>query len=409
MTQLLARIGLHRVKSWGFSFFSGAVVVGLFVLIQALVPRSLNYYYETVTLLFLLASVAFLFPARDYLERRLFGRNYAAIFGGSHHLDFMATRFTEDSIIHEVFPELMQWMGVRAAKLAIPDSSRRHFTYHIYSEGTKLRTRVSYYHSMEPLIRYAKQKRESLAPESAMPEEIRRILVRIHAALFFPICYRNKMVAFLILHNAPENKYAERALDTFAGKAAASIQNALLSARFMDATAIQREFMVADKIRRFLSRMDVPAIPGVSIESFSNEGMAVVVEFFPGEKQSWFAVMMGTDRLNGSSAIVLSSMLGSLYSLVRRESGLTLHKLLTHFRRERSPELYERIDLCLLELRPRDAAMFLMLDGPGFNARNPDKPDRILTSSGWRSVIDTTENACVRFQFQDRPVLQFRF
>ena len=311
------RIASFKWKTFGFSLLSGAVVVLIFILISGAVPGDIPHYNEVVTLLFLLSSVLFLFPARDRLHKILFGKNESALFGDAHHLDFIARQFTVESLTMEVFPSLMQWMGVRAAKLAIAEGGHSHYVYYVYSEGQPVRTRQSYYHSLEELLLYAKQERRPLAPELPVPEGIRKLLTRIRAAYFLPIFYRNRMVGFLILHDPPDNKYADRALETFAGKAAASIQNSLLSSRFMDATAMDREFLVAEKIRKFLQRTEIPQIPGFKIEAFTGERAPIVIEFLraPDRSDVWFAVLFAADRLNGSTAILLSSRLGSLYSL----------------------------------------------------------------------------------------------
>lgn len=405
------RIPAYRWKTWIFSLVSGAVVVLLFIAIQRIVPSNVPRYNEIVSLVFLLLAVLFLFPARERLHRLVLGRtDYEAMFGGTHHLDFIATHFTIDSIAHEIFPELMAWMGVRAAKLAISDSARKHFVYYLYSEGQPIKERSSYYHSVDELLRFVKHERTPLTPERPLPEEIRKILVRMRAALFFPIFYRNRMVGFLILHEPPTNKYAERALETFAGKAAASIQNSILSARFMDSAAMEREFLVAEKIRKFLQRTDLPTIPGIQINLYENERAPIVVEFFTTPEQrgtAWFLVMFGADRVNGSSAILLSSLLGSLYSFIKKDNQITLHKLLTHFRKNRSTSAFDRIDLCLAEIRSHEDQILAMFDGPGFQVHNPEKPASVLTSSGWRNMIDLKENPTVRFSFGDKPVIQF--
>ncbi len=404
----LSRIPSYRWKTLGFSLFSGAIVVLLFVVISQVVPPDTANYNEIVTLLFLVSSVIFLFPARDRLHRLVFGRTESALFSDAHHLDFIARQFTIESLTQEVFPALMQWMGVRAAKLAIADRGRNHFVYYVYSEGQPVRTRQSYYHSLEELLRFARQERRPLAPELPAPEEIRRILSRIRAAYFLPIFYRNRMVGFLILHDPPANKYSDRALETFTGKAAASIQNSLLSARYMDAAAMDREFLVAEKIRKFLQRTEIPVIPGVSITTFAGEGAPVVIEFLraPDQADVWFAVMFAADRLNGSTAILLSSRLGSLYSLGKKETHLNLHKLLSHFRRSRT-DVYERIDLCIVEIRPRENAVLCMLDGPGFRVSDPLQPHKTIVSPGWRNLVDLTDHPSVQIDYGGSPLLLF--
>src|SRR5688572_27043820 len=96
------RIPAYRWKTWIFSFASGTVVVLLFIAIQRIVPANVPRYNEIVSLIFLLLAVLFLFPARERLHRLILGRNdYEAMFGGTHHLDFIATHFTIDSITHE--------------------------------------------------------------------------------------------------------------------------------------------------------------------------------------------------------------------------------------------------------------------------------------------------------------------
>ncbi|MCB1169664.1 MAG: hypothetical protein KDK25_04990, partial [Leptospiraceae bacterium] len=135
--------GRYRLQSWLITASSAVVITSLFFLLHALIPVPDESPVEAarrenlITVLFIVLSVLILFPAREYLLRRIFKRQdwETLIDEDIHHLDFLARQFSVDSLLHQIIPDLLYWLRVSSARIALLSEDRRSYRFHIYKNG----------------------------------------------------------------------------------------------------------------------------------------------------------------------------------------------------------------------------------------------------------------------------------
>ncbi|MCB1323864.1 MAG: hypothetical protein H7A21_02005 [Spirochaetales bacterium] len=402
----------NRFRRFLYSFAFGLIVVATYYVIRLIVPGRLLLYNEIVTVTFIIVSVLLLFPARERLFARIMPRQeYSAFFGHEvHHIEFMARQFTIDTLVHDVFPEFMEWLGVSAARLAVLDPSRRFFTFHLYRHGRVVHSRLTYERTNDELMRFLKESGEPIRlAEPDLPEGVRSQLEKMDAALLQPLLYQRWLTGFLILHELPRHEAADRALPFFANKAAMSIQNDILSRRVIDTGLYEQEHRTATKIQRALSQNVIPDIPGFQFKRLNQSGPANLVEFFQVTGGRWYMVILAADRFTGATGIVLYGILGYLYSYIHREGSTNMHRLLGELRQD--PEYREseyRIDAMIAEIRENEPYLVLLLDNARFSFAEVASPQKNLVSPGWRNYIDLKANHSYRVCHREDPVIDLR-
>ena len=404
----LSRLKLSaRQKGWIFSFLFGIAIVSVFYTLRWLIPPTHERHNEILTIVFIILSVLILFPAREILLRRILMRaEYASLFGQDfHHLDFIARHFTVDALVDEIFPELMAWLEVRNGRLAVLGSDRQHFLFHSYRNGQVTRARFTGTPPDEDLIQLLKQTNDPLDHREEQGEAAWEMLNKYRASIIQPFFYRRRLLGYLILNEVPHSRFARRALNMFARKAAVSIQNHILSAKIIDSQAYEYELRNARKVRNLLESAPIPRIPGYSFNLLRESQMPCVLEFFAG-KDVWYLAILCSPRHNSAAGLIMSGILGHLYSTMHREKNISLHRLLNELRKD--PELAFSaypFEILLAELRPESNSLVLMVDGKDYHITHPDEPNRSLISVGWRNFLELGEDETIRIAFQDAPLL----
>jgi len=399
-----------RQLHWIYSAAFALPVIALFYLLDLIVPPYTRFHQEIVTFLFIIFSVLILFPARDYLLGLLLDRSdYLRYFGlEHHHLDLMARQFSAEDMIHTIFPDLMRWLEVHSGRIAILNSDRELYTYHVYRNGTIVQGRPSTVRDEEELLRALRSNRPLIAGQDNDPLT-RSVLEKNKAAWIQPIVHRQRVLGFLILGEPPRNRYALRGLQMFSRKAAVSIQNHILSYKVVDSQPFEQELLVAERIAGYLLPSRIPAVPGYSIVS-SRQDRPWVIEFFSGQSsETWFFTLLFARRSSASAGLVLAGLLGSLHSFVHRESNITLHRLMAQLKRD--PALLRAeypVDFLLGELEAGRHRLTILVESRNFDIRNPLSPDKQLVSLGWRNYIDMTEQRSIRIQHSGETALIIR-
>ncbi len=404
----LARLKLSaRQKGWVFSLLFGIIIVSVFYSLRWLVPATLPRHNEILTLVFIILSVLILFPARELILRRVLMRSeYASLFGQDfHHLDFIARQFTMDALVDEIYPELMSWLEVRTGRLAVLGSDRQHFQFFVYRNGQVSRGRFTGSPPDEDLVRVLKFKHAPLDHREDQGTEARELLAKYRATIIQPFFYRRRLLGYLILGEIPRTRFARRALNMFARKAAISIQNHILSAKIIDSHPFEYELRNARKVRNLLQSAPIPQIPGYALKLLRDPDMPSVLEFFRG-REVWYLAALCSSRQNSAAGLIMSGILGRLYSTMHREKNISLHRLLNELRKD--PELAFSaypFQILLGELRPDSNSLVLMVDGKDYHIAHPARPGRSLVSVGWRNFLELAENETIRISFQDDPLL----
>lgn len=395
-----------RLRSWGLSLVFGLAVVGSFYLLQWVVAPS-AYYNETVTVLFIVVSILILFPAREQLLKNFLKRaDYAAFFGGDlHHVDFMARPFTLHSLVHEVLPELLNWLGFSSGRLAVLDPGRRSFSFYSFRRGHVIRSRRLRMKSGDELPRILKYQRSVVTLDNS-PPNVSEIIRGLRAAEIHPILYRARLLGFLLLPAPPRNPFASRALDLFCGKAAVSIQNEFITERIMDSGSYEEEFASADKIRGLLAATRIPEVPGYRIERMSSEKYSALIEFIQTQDGRWFVAALTLPSGSSRSGLVLAGLLGQLYSLVLREKEITVNRIARVL--EAGEELLgsEEVDLLIAEFQFKENTLIVVVDGQDYRVQIVGEREPLSISSGWRNFVRIDPGRTLRIQYGMEVLLE---
>lgn len=413
-TRLQSATGRTRIKSWLFSLAFGLFVVAVFYVIRWIIPQNLVSYNQTVTILFIIIAVLILFPARARILARFLRRNeYTRYFGQDyHHLDFIARQFSVETLVGEVFPELMEWLGVRHGRLAVLEPSRRSYRFHVYRNGRLLKSRHSYERRAgDPFIRSLRHRRTGLdvaAPD--LSPEVRTELERLGAARAHPFVFRGRLLGFLILHEPPRTRHAARALDFFSDKAAVSIQNYILTYRMIDSRLYDAELHAAARVQSILHNAPSPRIPGIALRRTEQRQFTSILEFFHAGEERWFVAGLSSERLTSAAGIVLYGVFGRLYSFIQREdpAQITMQRLLAALKRGLADRADYSVDVLLMELQPASGRLVVLLEGDRYSVVEISKPARTIVSRGWRNFLEMKPDETYRVSYNDRPLLELR-
>ncbi len=400
----------HRFRGWLLSALFGVIIISTFYALRQIVPRDMSYYNELSTALFIIISVLLLFPARERIARRFLHKTEYNFFFGQdfHHLDFIARQFNVDALINEITPELLEWLRVRTGKLVILDTGRRYFNSYIYRNGTSFKGRPIHYETMEESIKFLKEHRRTVYHDQAvLPDNVKTMMTELRASVLQPFIYRNRLLGFLVLHEEPRNNYAGIGLETYAGKAAISIQNRILFTRVIDAQLYDQELQSAAKIQHFLQLTRPPRIPGNRVKFLRNHDFPCIMEFFEPGKDRWFLTILCTPSPSRAAAMFLFGILGRLYSFFRREKSISINRLLGHLRKD--PGLIRseyRMDILIAEIRPRENRMIVMSDGKEFRIHDASRPERNMITTGWRNFLNLDVGNRLRIVYGREPLLE---
>ncbi len=389
----------YGISTTLFSFLFGLIVISTFYGIQWIVPRTMEMYTQTVTVLFILFSLLILFPARERILKRFLNKNrYDEIFGSNlHHIDFIARQFTQDTMIFEVFPDLMSWLHVPAGRIVIMNSDRKDYTIHTYRNGKLVGRPVTMFQQFDEIHHFLRNRKKTINFfEEVLPPEMKRFMEKNRATTLHPFLYRKNPVGFLMLQDPPRHKYADRALELFTRKAAVSIHNHMLSGKIVDSHLYEREFREAGKIRDFLSRSGEPRIPGYQIKTIQPSGMLQYFEFLTKKKGRnnesaspiFYPVILSSPGLTSASGIVLAGVIGKLYTLHNyQKEQLSLHTILQMLRQESqiTPAEY-RLDFSIGELNAATGMWTTTFDG-NYRIFSRSSPETNLLTIGWRNQI----------------------
>ncbi|MCB1307272.1 MAG: hypothetical protein KDK30_03785 [Leptospiraceae bacterium] len=410
--RLLKLWSSNRFRRIVYSLVFGIFIVAIYYFIRLLIPQELFLYNEIVTIVFIVISVLILFPARERILNRLLPRyEYTAFFGFDyHHLEFMARQFSVETLIHEIFPEFMEWLDVRQARLAILEPHRRFYEIYIYRNGRISGTQIQI-EKTNALIRFLTYHGRAIELfDESLPDPIRRLLEEQHANSIHPFFYRQWMPGFLVLSEPPRHEFAERALEFFANKAAVSIQNHILTYRMIDSNLYDRELVAAQRVRKTLHQTPIPRLDGFELKRLIEpDAHPAILEFFRVPDGRWFLVTLSTPRFTGAAGIILYSILGNLYSIIHRESNITMHRLMSELRQEELPDSEYRIDILIAELRENEAEVIVLVEGDRYSLLESHQSGTNLISPGWRNFIDLKSKTPYRLEYMRQPILELIF
>lgn len=401
----------RRLRSAALSLLFAMAVVGAYYLLRWLIPTELTFYDQVVTVLFIIVSTLILFPARERALEWTLARNEFALFFGRdfHHLDFMAQQKSMEEMVHESFPAFMDWLGVRFARLAVLEPNRRAFRFHVFRNGKLLKSRHIMSRSTDDLIRTLKSRGSIDINEPDLSESLRRRLSELGAASIHAFPFRRRLLGFLILHEPARNRFAPRALQFFCAKVGVSIQNHIYSYRIIDSGLYDQEYSAAQKVQSHLHNPPLPEIPGIELRRPQQKEFDTILEFFQAAEERWYTVAMASDQITMSSALALYSLVGRLYSVLRREERPSMHRVLAHLKRGLEDDAGEvNVAVFAAEIDPRSRSLTALIESADFQIHDVARPASPLTSPGWRNYLKLSPGSAYRISYRGRPLLDLR-
>jgi len=390
---------VYRIKAAFFSLIFGLIVISLYYILQWGIPGDIAHHGQIVTFLFIILSVLILFPAREIFFRLILKETeIRSILGlDSHHIDVVGKHFTMQSLIEEIFPELLQWLNVLSAKLAILESDRKHFAFYLYSHGELVKREAHYYHGIEDVEKMLTASRKPVYADSPDLDEVaREVMLRFRAIVIHPIFYRKSLIGFFILHESPRHQYSRRALDLLADKASVSIHDHILSNRLFDMRKYELEFRQANRIRQFLQNTHIPELPGYRLKSLKTEKSLCLLEFFSAPPKRWFLVIVYSSRLSSAAGLILSGLLGHLYSYFHFDKQLSLHKLISYLRKDEVLNRSEyRMNLLVAEIVPAEGTMTVIPD-TDFFIQDVNNEMQLQMHANWRNLYELSYGVPLR-------------
>lgn len=394
----LSSVAKHRIQSNLITAGAATVLATCFYLVMEYYPNAESY-QQSITIIFITVAVMIIFPAREYLFRRIFQRqDWASLMRREmHHLDFLSRQFTMNALVYEIVPDLLTWLKVRSARFAVLEPDRKNYIFNIYKNGRLVRDDAVYVKSGEHWQRLVRNfGKTAYVEDLRVPVELKETMLQYRVAVVVPIMFRTRLLGFLLLSDYPRNNHAGRALDLFAGKAAISIQNNLLSNKIIDTAEYEKEIHLARKIRGALQGSRRPVIPGYSINHMPQKRSASVYDYIQSGNRN-FLILLAMTATTGSTGFIFAGMLGHIFSLNRLEKDITIQKLISYIKEHEGPRQDKELDFMILELLPQRMSVYF--EGSPFSIVNADKPAKNLAHHGWKTGIAVKHGHSFRIEY----------
>ena len=363
-------------KSWlyryGLSFIFSIVIVLSFYMVKWLVPSDTAMYNEVTTFIFIVVSILLLFPIRKKILHFFLQRNIYASLSGSDftNLDFAELPFGLEALVRTSFPELISWLGVFSASLAILEPNRRSYRIYSYHKKRLSNERVSNRKDYEKLCRYlARQNDGIFLEDESLPDDIRQQMEDLHVAAIYPLLYRSLVMGFFTFRVSPSISWnhAKQAISIFSNRAALSVQNYILSHRVIDFRVYENEFKLAQRVRKALERSVDMQTPNHIIKRLPTES-PFVFEFFKLSPKRWISIALFCDRFSESSGIFVYSIIGRLYSFLHLSKKITLSQLANQVKASLNWQHFEHpIHILFIEINEVNKQLRLFTDKKEFS------------------------------------------
>lgn len=224
-----------------------------------------------------------------------------------------------NSLIRNVFPDMVAITGSASGKLAILDDRQKNFMIYKYSRNRQQRIKIQ--DSMDfnsLLINMLREKKKAISiGETVTNYDVNAEFIALGVNYIIPFLFREKLFGFLATTNMPIQEDVTN-LNILASKSALVIHNYILSSTVVEHQKYRKEFAFADKIQDLMMITKIPDMENVQI-NLSNKDPSLIVEFFL-VNGSWHFVCIGITLNHKGAGLVLSYILGVIYSRYKSKS-----------------------------------------------------------------------------------------
>ena len=227
--------------------------------------------------------------------------------------------------------------------------------------------------------------------------------MELHANFIYPFLFREKLFGFLAVSNIP-NAEAAHTLSLLAGQSALTIHNHILSYHITENKKYQKEAEYADRVQDLLETGTIPELPGWKIRAYPRHH-GNLVEFFQVEDGSWFFVVLNAGRTYHHIGIILSYILGVVYS----QSQLRLLKGFSDIKQLISAT-FQKLDWKnkyeIIIGKIDFDELFVVQEGKQFKIVRENNEEDVVASVGWKNRIQFDKGA-ILVLYADLPILRF--
>lgn len=373
------------------------------ILIQ--IPESMSYRLELALLLTCAFSLILYLPLIERLTRYMrtkFLSEYLTEDAESYRQAIK--RFNFDALIKNVFPDMVKITGSQSGTMAVLTQNGT-FAFHSYFRGRQKKlspTKDIVVKSSFQSFLLANRNGASVA-NTFSNESINNDLMELHANYIHPFIFREKLFGFIAVSNIP-NSDASHSLSLLAGQSALTIHNHILSYHISENKKYQKEAEYAVRVQNLLETGTIPKILGWEITPFKRTNRNLI-EFFQVEDGSWFFVILNAGKSYQHIGIILSYILGVVYSQSRLKllKGFSDIKTLIQSTFQKL-DWKENFEMIIGKIGYSE--LYIIQEGKQFKIlRNSEE---VVASMGWKNMISMDKGPII-IQQRGEPVLKFSF
>nr|WP_245918452.1 hypothetical protein [Leptospira ellinghausenii] len=386
------------------SVFILLVYVSYFIILVQ-IPETMSYRLELALLLTSAFALILYLPLIERLARYMrtkFLSEYLTEDAESYRQAIK--RFNFDALIKNVFPDMVKITGSQSGTMAVLTQNGT-FAFHSYFRGRQKKlspTKDILVKSSFQSFLLANRNGASVA-NTFSNENINNDFMELHANYIYPFIFREKLFGFIAVSNIP-NSDASHSLSLLAGQSALTIHNHILSYHISENKKYQKEAEYAVRVQNLLETGTIPNILGWEIIPFKRTNRNLI-EFFQVEDGSWFFVILNAGKSYQHIGIILSYILGVVYSQSRLKllKGFSDIKTLIQstFQKLDWKENYE-----MIIGKIGYSELYIIQEGKQFKIiRNSEE---VVASMGWKNMISMDKGPII-IQQRGEPVLKFNF
>lgn len=376
-----------------------------YFLILDKIPNNVPYRLELALLLVSAVSLILYLPFIERLTKSIRNKFLSEYLTEDEESYRQAIkRFNFDALVKHVFPDMVKLTGSHSGTMAVLNPNGT-FAFHSYFRGRQKKlspTKDIIVKSTFQSFLIERRNGASVADAMSKPE-INFDFMELHANYVYPFIFREKLFGFISVSNIP-NADAEHSLSLLAGQSAVTIHNHILSYHISENKKYQKEAEYAIRVQNLLETGTIPELPGWKIQAFKRTNRNLI-EFFQVEDGSWFFVVLNAGRSYQHIGILLSYILGVVYSQskLRILKGFSDIKALIH-------STFQRLDWKnkpeLIIGKIGYSELFIIQEGLQFRiTRNKEE---VVASIGWKNMISMDKGPVTILQ-NGEPILKFQF
>ncbi|MCB1156344.1 MAG: hypothetical protein H7A25_00515 [Leptospiraceae bacterium] len=383
------------------------LIILIYQMFRKVIPGSIVYSLEISMLSAMLIAVIGILPLQEFLDaklKKLFLSEF--LFDDPLTLKSARRKFEYDTLISNVFPDMVNISGSNSGRIALLDKRGSSFNIYTYTRGGKQKkVKKKNYQISESLILFLKENKQGISIDKCIQNpKYNEYFITFKANYILPFLFRDKLFGFLAVTNIPLEQDLMN-LMVLGSKCAMAIYNHNLSSQIAIHAKYKREFEVASKIEDLIFTKKMQDFKTYQFNS-PIKNPNILIEFLSGVNEQYFVLLtLGINRIG--SGLVSSYLLGTLYSqgfLKKKRNVDSIKRLIDQTMIALSwQESYELLIGRFLYDKP---GMSLYHYGLNFKVTDPEDPNTNLLSVGWRNQHENLANNNFNIYYKNNIVLE---